>query len=963
MATVYLAQDLRHDRKVAIKVLRPELAAAIGAERFLAEIRITAALQHPHILALFDSGSADSLLFYVMPFVEGESLRDRLSRERQLPISDALRITTDVCGALDYAHRQGVIHRDIKPENILLHDGHALVADFGIALALEAAGGERLTETGLAPGTPHYMSPEQSLGERSLDGRSDIYALGSVLYEMLAGEPPFPGQTAQAVIARRMTQPVPSVRVLRETVPEGIDRALAKALAKAPADRFATAREFAEAVQGTGQRTPIPAPGIPQSRRRVRLWPVVVVVLLALAALGIVRWRRGAAPALDPNLLAVVPFDVTDPALAVWGEGVVDLLSRTLDGAGSLRTVSPSVVLSHWQGRSDRASATAVARRAGAGLAATGSLTPRGADSVEVRAALLDIERAKVIGEVEVVGVTARVGELVDSLGLEILNALSRDRPVAAVRQAVIGSAPLPALKAFLRGEQFYRRGEWDSALVAYNEAITSDSSLAMAWYRMGQVLAWRPPSRLKYGAYEGAYERYLDEAHTRNHGLSDRDSLLIAADSAGAAAGPWLPEMYRLAWARLDTLARRFPGDPDAWYLLGEVLYHTDYGFGQDDAKSLDAFDRVIALDQGFSPAYEHVLELALKTGQPDRALKYARVGANLGAMDENTSSVRVLSRILLAAGGGRETGRSPQLDSAGPLSLWLAGLSLIWWPDSNETAVQVFRRLASQPLEKSQTVPWVVDSLVRAQYLASSLTFRGHLREAYQTDRRLIEEPTASRFPDVADPFLDLALLGVLPEQMAGQAFRPSLEQGVTVSWYFDFQSRSLSGLPWWAMKRDTAALALFGRRMGQAATRAEDPENRLRAEYLQTASAAYLALVRGDTVTALSRFAALPEFACRSVQCFHEKRTEAALLAARGENLRAGAILDLWFTRSTSAIAVLARLERGRIAERLNDRETAIRSYQYLGDAWRHADPELQPYVAEARNGLARLTGESR
>jgi 1,2-phenylacetyl-CoA epoxidase PaaB subunit len=251
-----------------------------------------------------------------------------------------------------------------------------------------------------------------------------------------------------------------------------------------------------------------------------------------------------------------------------------------------------------------------------------------------------------------------------------------------------------------------------------------------------------------------------------------------------------------------------------------------------------------------------------------------------------------------------------------------------------------------------------------MRAQYLAGSLAVRGHLLEALQTGRRLIEQPTASRWRDVSDPFLDLALLGALPEEMAGQAFRPSLEEGVTVTWYGGFQSRSLSGLPWWAMKRDTAALALFGRRMGEAAARADGPANRLRAQYLQAASAAYLALVQGDTVTALSRFAALPEFACLTIRwCFHEKRTEAALLAARGEDLRAAAILDLWFTRSTSAIAVLARLDRGRIAERLNDRETAIRSYQYLVDAWRHADPELQPYVAEARNGLARLTGESR
>src|SRR5262245_41382412 len=206
MATVYLAHDLKHDRRVALKVLRPELAAVIGAERFLAEIKLTANLQHPHILPLFDSGEADGFLYYVMPFVEGESLRQRLHREKQLPVDDAVRIAREVADALDYAHRHGVIHRDIKPENILLHDGRALVADLGIALAASKAGSTRMTETGMSLGTPQYMSPEQAMGEREITARSDVYALGVVLYEMLTGEPPFTGHTAQAVVARVLTE-------------------------------------------------------------------------------------------------------------------------------------------------------------------------------------------------------------------------------------------------------------------------------------------------------------------------------------------------------------------------------------------------------------------------------------------------------------------------------------------------------------------------------------------------------------------------------------------------------------------------------------------------------------------------------------------------------------------------------------------------------------------------------------
>jgi Tol biopolymer transport system component len=248
MATVYLAIDVRHHRKVALKVLHPELSAVLGPERFLKEIELTASLQHPHILPLFDSGAADGQLFYVMPFVEGETLRSRLERERQLPIADALRIATEVADALQYAHERGVIHRDIKPENILLQGGHAVVADFGIALAVQHAGGQRMTQTGLSLGTPHYMSPEQAMGDRAIDARSDIYALGAVTYEMLAGEPPFTGPTAQAIVARVLSASPASVTGSRGTVPAHVDQAILTALAKLPADRHATAREFASAL-------------------------------------------------------------------------------------------------------------------------------------------------------------------------------------------------------------------------------------------------------------------------------------------------------------------------------------------------------------------------------------------------------------------------------------------------------------------------------------------------------------------------------------------------------------------------------------------------------------------------------------------------------------------------------------------------------------------------------------------
>src|SRR3989454_5568843 len=261
MATVYLARDLKHDRAVALKVLRPELAAVLGIERFLSEIRVTAHLQHPHILPLFDSGQAGGLIYYVMPHVEGESLRHRLEREKQLPIEEAVALASGVASALDYAHRHGVIHRDIKPENILFQDGEAVVADFGIALALTAAAGSRLTETGLSLGTPQYMSPEQATGDRLIDARSDIYSLASVLYEMLAGEPPHTGPTVQSVIAKVLTDRPRPLRQLRESVPPHVEAAVLKALAKVPADRFQTAAEFVDALARPGWAAALATPG------------------------------------------------------------------------------------------------------------------------------------------------------------------------------------------------------------------------------------------------------------------------------------------------------------------------------------------------------------------------------------------------------------------------------------------------------------------------------------------------------------------------------------------------------------------------------------------------------------------------------------------------------------------------------------------------------------------------------
>jgi eukaryotic-like serine/threonine-protein kinase len=346
MATVYLARDLRHERKVALKLLLAELGAILGPERFLSEIRVTANLQHPNLLPLFDSGEASGRLFYVMPYVDGESLRHRLSREKQIAIDEAIRITVACASALDYAHRSSVIHRDLKPENILLSAGQPVIADFGIALAVSNAGGARITQSGLSLGTPQYMSPEQAAGDREVDGRSDIYSLACVLYEMLTGDPPHTGSTVQAVIAKVLVEKPRSVRSQRDRVPEHVEAAIDRALAKIPADRWATAGEFCEALSDPAMTAARARPGedgvasryVPASRgMRIfqrALWPAIAI---AAATMAVVAWRRLAT---DPPARAI-SFVVATPATAPLALDP-SLVLFTPDGSAILYAASVS---------------------------------------------------------------------------------------------------------------------------------------------------------------------------------------------------------------------------------------------------------------------------------------------------------------------------------------------------------------------------------------------------------------------------------------------------------------------------------------------------------------------------------------------------------------------------------------------------------------------------------------------
>lgn len=499
MATVYLARDLKHERQVAVKVLRPELAAALGPDRFLREIKITAGLNHPHILMLLDSGEADGFLYYVMPYVEGESLRDRLNREKQLDVDDALKITEEVADALNFAHSHDVVHRDIKPENILLSGGHAVVADFGIARAVTAAGGERLTETGLAVGTPHYMSPEQASAGAEIDGRSDVYSLGCVLYEMLAGEPPYTGPTPQAVIAKRLSEPVPRVSTLRETVPETVEWAITKALAKAPADRFATASQFADALEGARARSE-PIPLARPSMRRRRLLLATAAAAIVVAGVGWAITRLGpASPRIDS--LAVLPLANLsgDPEQEYFVDGMHDAIIAELARLGALKVISRTSVMRYRNNTT--LSMPAIARELGVDALLEGSVL-RADGQVRITLQLIEGSSDRHLwtdSYVRDIGnVLALQAEIAGAAAREIALSLS---PAARQRLELAtagGPAPTPdpdpeAYDAYLRGRYYMGQApaQLEPAIRFFEQAIAKDPTFAPAHAALAEAYWW----------------------------------------------------------------------------------------------------------------------------------------------------------------------------------------------------------------------------------------------------------------------------------------------------------------------------------------------------------------------------------------------------------------------------------------------------------------------------------------
>ena len=631
----------------------------------------------------------------------------------------------------------------------------------------------------------------------------------------------------------------------------------------------------------------------------------------------------------------MAPFDVLGADLELWREGLVDVLARNLDGAGPLRTVSPTAVIRRWRGRADPESAAELGRRAGARLAVFGQLVGTSGDSVRISATLYDVDRGATMGEADLRGPKATIDRLADSLTVRLLRDLGRTRPIGAARRATFASASLPALKAFLQGEQEYRRSNWDSALVHYRRAIELDTAFALVYSRLGTILGWQRT------AYDSLSEAYTMKAGALNHGLAPRESLLIAADSvmaslfAGVPAGLEYWSRVRRLFRTVDEAAARYPDDPLVWNTVGEARAHIGFFVGASDMWVLEPFDRAIGADSAFAPAYIHPAEIALHTGGPASALRYIDAYLALGPTDKHADGMRLM-RALLAPGSTSSPDLDRWLDSASANTLSGAYLTVWRVPDSAETAIRLARLVAEgRPGEK----PWS-DPAWGRHHLARQLLRRGHLQEA----RTTLGDPQGL----MRWQYVQAVLLGVIPPDSA------ALRSGAGCATGTEWPPKRCGG------GQNGAIRPRSGSSSPHRIPYSWADGKRCAPIYAQAAPA-YLALARRDTARALEQLMALPDSLCQV--CAFERLARVRLLTAKGRDREAAARLEAPITQFPEALEVVWALERGRVNDRLGNREKAIESYSFVAQSWRRADPELQPVVAEARAALSRLTGEPR
>jgi serine/threonine-protein kinase len=941
MARLFLATDLALNRKVVIKILPPELVSQMMLARFRRESEVTARLQHPHILPVISAGVRDGLVHYIMPFIDGESLRAMLERQGRFSIPQALRILREVTDALAYAHKQGIIHRDIKPENILIQDGHAVLADFGIAAALSGDGQEgegRLTGTGMSLGTVGYMAPEQALGEKTVDARADIYAVGVVGYEIFAGAAPFTGATDQAILVAHLTKEAPHLDDIRADTPEPVAEAIRKAMQKDPALRFQDAGEFRDALDvasGTPTRATSAFPGMRRLKRLSTKAKAAagVAAFAVMAAAGYFVAKGGSTPGPgDTVMIAIAPFNTLSSGLSLWREGMVDVLARNLDGAGPLRTVSPTVAIKGFTGTADKTTATQLAKRTRAQYAIFGNLHGSAGDSVTVRGMLVNASNNEEF-EIELSDSTAEAAA--GRFTIAVINELAKTHQIGAsdVRQSSLGSSSIAAVRAFLQGEQFFRRTSWDSAATAYGRAISFDGNFAIALRRAAQVAGWQVN-----GSDSAARAMWL-RAGAQNRGLSPRDSLLIASDSLSAALAvlrsdsmDW-PKLTRL-FTTVNDAATRYRDDPEVWFAVGEARFHLGYGSPANitERETLDAFDRAIELDSAFAPAYVHAIELAFNLDGAAAGQRYTKAYLQLKPTDDEAEGIAIVDRVATDAASDTDA----ELDRVSSDAIMAAYFTLRRWPDPQQTALRLLQTLGRRPRDSPT---YAADSARMWNFLPLQLAYRGKMAEAH---RVMGNRP--SRL------FVEMALIGGIPADSASQVIGDWVARGIPQAFF---------ALPWLGQQADSARLRILMARADSAA-RTGSEFSRRGARYRAAAARAYLSLARRDTADAVARFTALPDTLC--IACYADRLVAARLLAARNRLADADALLGQRLNSLLTPLEVLIAFERGKVAARLGNREEAVESYRLVADAWAPGDAPVQRYVTEARSELTELRGRN-
>jgi serine/threonine-protein kinase len=935
MATVYLARDLKHGRAVAIKVLRPELAATIGTDRFLREVEMAARLQHPHILPVYDSGAADGVFYYVMPFVEGESLRDRLDRERQLPTEEAVRLAREAASALEYAHSHGVVHRDIKPENILLFGGHAVVADFGIARAVEASSGPALTGMGIAIGTPAYMSPEQATASSEVDGRSDQYSLACVLYEMLAGERAFSGPSVQSVMTKSITGPRPRVREVRASVPPGTEAAIVKALATDPEQRYSSMAEFSAAIADglTGPR----AAALTGRRHGALVAGAAVVVL---AAIGLFAWRATASgsPVVEgAQRIAVLPFRTSGAGVELLGEGLVDLMSTNLDAIGGITTVEPRTVLQRWKERGsaiDLEGALAVGDAVDAGAVILGSVVATGS-AVRLTADLYARDGDK-LATAQVNGHADSVLSLVDGLSLALMRDVWRsNEPLPSIRVAGLTTTSIGAMRAYLRGEQHYRKSAWDSAAVAFGEAVAEDSTFALAHYRLAMTYGWTGNSNSREAAAAGtAAVRYASRLP-----LEER-SLVVA---------------YRLfqegKTAATDSMRRytaAHPGDADGWYLLGESQYHTRRNVAYTPAELMAPFDRVLELDPSLTPAAIHPLETALEAADSALYRKYMSVLERAGATTE-IARFRPVGDLVF--GGEVDSASLARAFSGNRLDAANAGIIGLFNARSADVN-EALRRFdeVERVVPESENMAKQLPQMRALMYVGlGRLEAAARLADSTPPESRyfLMMTPVSGGFapPGYADS-LAAEMRGFMARAPANAPVNPYQLYSRAIFHLGQGDAASAKPLVERGLAMDSASLTQFGGQWIRG---------------LQQAASGWVAIIEGDTAGGLARINSglerVGQFGGPAMTA--PVRLQRAIALSRRAPTREEGITMLRhsfpYDPQVRPIALIAIAEALQAAGDLKGAEEAYGEFLRL---WGGADPSLQPRVTAVREALAAL-----